>query len=147
MLNDFFDPSRIKLNLESRTKDGVLEELVEVITGACSEYDEKELLEAVTMREGKKDTIISPGIAMPHGYCTAVNGVIGAIGFSRKGIEYAESDKTPVHLFLMLLMDESSPERNLRIFNQIMLMLKSTSISEISGMINSRELYDLLCRF
>ena len=147
MLGMFFDPSRIKLNLESRTKDDVLEELVSMIAESCPEYDEQELLEAIILREEKMATIVMPGIAMPHGHCEAIHGIIGAIGISREGIEYDELDEDPVHLFFMLLMDESSKERDLRVFSHLLEMLHSTSFDVIKSMASSRELYDLLCDF
>ena len=147
MLSDFFDTNRIKLELKSSTKDGVLEELVEIITGSCSEYNKQELLEAITSREEKMTTIIMPGIAVPHGYCNNVRGIIGGIGFSREGIEFDNNDKSLVHLFFILVMDESSRELNLKVFTRILEMLKSASLDQISGMTSSRELYDLLCRF
>jgi len=147
MLSEFFNDNRIKLDLESRTKDGVLGELVEIITGSCSEYDRQELLEAVASREEKMTTIIMPGIAVPHGYCNTVRGIIGAIGFSREGIEFDKNDKNPVHLFFILVMDESSRELNLKVFARILEMLHSTDLNQISGMASPQELYDLLCRF
>jgi len=147
MLSKFFDPSRIKLDLESRTKEGVLGELVEIITGTNSGYNKQELLEAVTLRESKMTTAIMPGIALPHGYCNAVRGIVGAIGFSRSGIIYDMGDENPVHLVFMLLMDDSSREQNLRVFSRLLEMLNSTSLEEIGNLVNSRQLYDLLCRF
>ena len=147
MLGEFFDPVRIKLDLGSTTKDEVLEELVEMIAKSCSDYDEKTLLDAVTLRENKMATVVMPGIALPHGYCEAVHGIIGAIGISRTGIEYDELDENPVHLFVMLLMDESSKEKNLRVFSRLLEMLYSTSFDTINGMASSKEIYDLLCRY
>ena len=147
MLSEFFDNKRIKLDLESRTKDGVLGELVDIITGSCSEYNKQELLEAVASRENKMTTIIMPGIAVPHGYCNTVRGIIGAIGFSREGIEFDKRDKNPVHLFFILIMDESSRELNLKVFSRILEMLNSTNMNQISDIASSQELYDLLCCF
>ena len=145
MLNDFFNHNRIKLDLESRTKDSVLGELVDIITDSCSEYNKQELLEAVALRENKMTTIIMPGVAVPHGYCNNVHGIVGAIGFSREGIEFDKSDPSPVHLFFILIMDESSRELNLKAFSRILEMLKATNVNQISGMESSQELYDLLC--
>ena len=147
MLGAFFEPKRIKLDLESTTKEDVLEELIGMITESCPEYNGQELLEAVTLRENKMATLVMPGIAMPHGYCDTVNGIIGAVGISREGIEYDELDENPVHLFFMLLMNESSKEKNLKAFKQLLEMLYSTSFDEISGMTSPREVYDLLCRY
>ena len=147
MLNEIFSPERIKLNLEGKTKEDVFKELIGTIAGPDTEFDYRELLEAVKQRESKMDTIILPGIAMPHGYCPAVNGIIGAIGFSQPGIEYNNMDQNPVHLFFLLLMDESSREQHLQVLSRLMALLNSTAITGIRGMETPRELYDLLCRY
>ena len=147
MLNDIFDPSRIKLDLESTTKDEVIEELIETFVAANTKLDRKMLLNAVARRESKMNTVIMPGIAVPHGYCSAVSGIIGAIGFSRAGIEYDDREGDPVHLVFLIIMDESSREKHLRVLGRLWELLNSRDFAEINGMETPRELYDLLCRY
>jgi mannitol/fructose-specific phosphotransferase system IIA component (Ntr-type) len=138
---------RINMNLISRTKSDVLGELVETVKKTDSALDGQELLNAITMRENKMTTIILPGVAVPHGYCSAVHGIIGAIGFSREGIEFDQEDRDPVHLFFMLLMDESSREQHLRVLSRLLEMINSATLGEIRGIESSQELYKLLCRY
>ena len=147
MLDAIFDPRRINLNLSSRTKNDVLGELIETVKKTDSSLDRQELLNAITMRENKMATIILPGVAVPHGYCSAVHGVIGAIGFSREGIEFDREDRDPVHLFFMLLMDESSREQHLRVLSRLLAMINSATLGEIRGIESSQEIYKLLSRY
>jgi len=147
MLDAIFDPRRINMNLLSRTKSDVLGELVETVKKTDSALDRQELLNAITMRENKMATIILPGVAVPHGYCSAVHGIIGAIGLSREGIEFDREDRDPVHLFFMLLMDEASREQHLRVLGRLLEMINSAALGEIRGIENSQELYNLLCRY
>ena len=147
MLGEIFDQRRINMNLLSKTKSGVLGELVETIKETDSRLDSQELLDAITLRENKMTTIILPGVAVPHGYCSAIQGIIGAIGFSRTGIEFDRQDRDPVHLFFLLLMDESSREQHLRILSQLLQVINSATLNEILGRGNPQELHKLLCRF
>ena len=148
MLSEIFTPTHIKLDLESTTKADVFEELIETIADDNAEFDRQELLEAVTMRENKMATIIKPGIAIPHGYSRTISGIIGAIGFSRAGIEYDQIDCDPVHLFFMLLMDESSREQHLQVFGHLWDLLNSAAFSdEIRKLRTPQEVYSLLSRF
>jgi mannitol/fructose-specific phosphotransferase system IIA component (Ntr-type) len=147
MLDAIFDPRRINMNLISRTKNDVLGELVETIKKTDSALDRQELLDAITMRENKMTTVILPGVAVPHGYCNAVHGIIGAIGFSRGGIEFDPECRDPVHLFFTLLMDESSCEQHLRVLGRLLEMINSATINEIRGIESSEEIYELLCRY
>lgn len=146
MLNDIFEASRIKLDLESATKDEALEELVEIIALSDSTFNRRVLLESITRRESKMNTAIMPGIAVPHGYSGEVKGIIGAVGFSRSGIEY-DNDGEPVHLVFLLLMDEKSREKHLRAFHKLLEFLRSTSLADIGRAGTPRQLYDLLCQY
>ena len=147
MLSEIFDPKRITLNLLSKTKSDVLKELVSSINGSDSKLDKQELLDAIILRENKMNTIVMPGVAIPHGYCNAVNGIIGAIGVSHDGIEFDRQDRNPVHLFFMLLMDESSREKHLQVLSRLLEVVNSKALGEIRGIRSSQELYKLLCRY
>ena len=150
MLYEIFSPRRIKLDLEAKTKEDVLEELVKTIADPDSELDSRVLLEAVELRESKMNTVIRPGIAVPHGYCSAVNGIIGAIGFSSAGIEYSSPINRavkPVHLFFLLVMDESSREQHLFVLSRLLELLNSPAFAEMQGTESPEAVYDLLRRF
>jgi len=147
MLCEIFDSRRIKMDLESITKAGVFEELIETIGDHNNGIDRQELLEAVILRENKMPTIIKPGIAIPHGYCRTVKGIIGAIGFSRPGIEFGSSDLNPVHLFFLLLMDESSREQHLQVFGHLWRLLNTVAFSEIGNMKTPEDVYCLLSNY
>ena len=147
MLNEIFTPAHIKLDLESTTKTDVFEELIETIVDRNSEFDRQSLLDAVNLRENKMTTVVRPGIAIPHGYSRTVNGIIGAIGFSRAGIEYDETDGDPVHLVFLLLMDESSREQHLQVLSHLWELLNAGAFSEIRKLRTPQEVYSLLSRF
>jgi mannitol/fructose-specific phosphotransferase system IIA component (Ntr-type) len=144
-LSDIFGQERIKLNLEGKTKDEVFEELVETIAEPHPEYDRREMLRAVISREDRMNTAILPGVAVPHGYCNAVGGIVGAIGFSRAGIKYDSPE--PVHAIFMLLMDESSREQHLLVLSRLLELFNSQVFAVIQTAKSPREVYDMLYRF
>jgi len=147
MLNEVFDPSRIKLDLESTTKTGVFGELVGTIALPNSEFDRQKLLDAITERESKMSTNILPGIAIPHGYCSNIQNIIGAIGISRAGIEFGGEDQNPVHLVFMLLMGEKAREKHLQVLSQLWELINSKAFAGIRRAKTPQEVYDLLCCF
>jgi mannitol/fructose-specific phosphotransferase system IIA component (Ntr-type) len=144
-LSDIFGQGLIKLDLESETKGEVFEELVETIAVIYPEFDRQEMFDAVISRENQMNTAILPGIATPHGYCDAVGGVVGAMGFSRTGIEYGSSE--PVHTVFMLLMDRSSREYHLGVLSRLLKLLNSESFAVIQAAENPKEVYDILRGF
>jgi mannitol/fructose-specific phosphotransferase system IIA component (Ntr-type) len=144
-LSDTFGRERIKLDLEGRTKDQVFEELIDVIAESRPEYERREMLDAVILRENLMNTAILPGVAVPHGYYSAVRGIVGALGFSRTGIEYGSGE--PVHAVFMLFMDKLSQERHLGVLSRLLDLLNSKSFAAIQAAENLREVYDVLRRF
>jgi mannitol/fructose-specific phosphotransferase system IIA component (Ntr-type) len=144
-LSDIFGRELIKLDLESKTKDEVFEELIETIAGPHPEYDRQEMLDAVISRENRMNTVVLPGIAVPHGYYNAVKGIAGAMGFSRAGIDYGGPG--PVHSIFMLLMDQASREHHLRVLSRLLDLFNSESFAVIQAAGNSLEVYDILNRF
>jgi mannitol/fructose-specific phosphotransferase system IIA component (Ntr-type) len=145
LLSDIFKQELIKVNLESKTKHEAFEELVETIIAAYPKFNRQELIDAILTRENQMSTAIMPGVAVPHGYCAAVNGIIGALGFSRTGIDYDCHE--PVHSIVMLLMDNASPERHLRVLSRLLDLLNSSAFAAIQPVKGPREVYDLLSRF
>jgi mannitol/fructose-specific phosphotransferase system IIA component (Ntr-type) len=144
-LSDIFGQELIKLDLESTTKEETFEELAGIIAGWRPEFDRQEILEAVIARENLMNTAILPGVAVPHGYCNAVGGIIGAMGFSSAGIEYDSLE--PIHFVFMLVMDESSWEQHLRVLSRLLDLLNSESFPVIQAAESTQAVYDILRRF
>jgi mannitol/fructose-specific phosphotransferase system IIA component (Ntr-type) len=144
-LSDIFGQELIKLNLESKTKDEVFDELIETIAVLHPEYDRHEMIQAVISRESRMNTAILPGVAIPHGYCRAITGIVGAMGFSQRGIDYGSLE--PVHSVFMLLMDDRSRERHLRVLSGILALLNSESFAVIRSAESPQVINDILYRF
>ncbi|MDR1420648.1 MAG: PTS sugar transporter subunit IIA [Treponema sp.] len=147
LLSDIFDIRHIKPNLESRTKDGALEELIEAIAVLHPELDRQEMLDAVSARENLMNTAVMPGVAVPHGYCRISGGVTGAVGISRGGIEYDADDHSPVHCIFLVILGGESRENHLYMLSRLLKLFNSQGIPEIEAASSAREIYDVLRRF
>jgi mannitol/fructose-specific phosphotransferase system IIA component (Ntr-type) len=146
LLADVFDKRLIKLDLESTDKDAVFEELTGEISVVRPELDQAEILAAIHDREAKMNTSVAPGVAVSHGYFHTLNGIIGAIGFSRKGIEYGAHDLKPVHLVFMLLLGEGAREQHIHVLSRILTFVNSGALSYIGEAGTPQKAYDILCR-
>jgi mannitol/fructose-specific phosphotransferase system IIA component (Ntr-type) len=146
ILADVFDKRLIKLNLESTDKDAVFEELVGEISAVKPELKKTETLAAIRDREAKMNTSIASGIAVPHGYFPGLNGVIGALGFSREGIDYGAHDRKPVYLVFLVLLGGGAREHHLRVLSRIAAFAQSGALSYIGKAETPQNVYDILCR-
>jgi PTS system fructose-specific IIC component/PTS system nitrogen regulatory IIA component len=124
LLQQVFTPGRIKIGLESEEKDELFEELVDVVARHDGRnFPRAAVLKAVREREEKMSTGIKKGIALPHGKAEGVNSLIGAIGISGKGIDYASLDGEPVYLVFLLVSSPDESELHLRALKRLARLL------------------------
>lgn len=146
MLETFFKPELINVNLESSDKDELFEEMVELFARGDCGVDRKEALDALIAREEKMTTGIIPSVAIPHASCPSVKSGFGAIGISREGIEYGSLDAKPVHVVFMLLFGSDGTALHLKVMQQLALILKNPeAASRLAEKKTAREVYDELC--
>lgn len=99
--SDFLVPDLIRLNLQSSTKEEVLEELVSMLD-VREEY-KPILLDMVLQREALGSTGLGEGVAIPHGRSLIVHHLHLVCGISQKGIYFQAIDRKKVHLFFLVI--------------------------------------------
>ena len=148
LLSSVFNPKSINIDLQSEEKDEVFEELVEELVNADPTLNRAAALQALREREAKMSTGIMNGIAIPHGKTDAVNDVRGAIGISRKGIDYDALDGKPVYLIFMLLSSPDSSELHLRVLKRLSRLLNNPKFyAAAMEQTGPEALYDLICKY
>ena len=148
MLDQIFPCENIVVNLESEDKDEAFEEMIEVLVSAQPQLDRGEALAALRARESKMSTGIVPGIAVPHAISKTVNGLAGAIGISRNGIDYDALDKQPVHIVFMLLFAVGEAERHLSVMRNLSGLLQMPEFSKtILSKRTPQEVHDAIASF
>ena len=81
----------IKLKLTGKTKDEILQELVDVLDNGGALEDKNEFLKVVKAREATSSTGLEEGIAIPHGKTKAVKKPAVAFGRSH-GVDFNSLD-------------------------------------------------------
>lgn len=148
ILEKVFASDRIILNLESKDKDELFEEMVQSIVTSCPSVDREEALTALQERESKMSTGIMHGIAVPHGNATSVDKAIGAIGISKSGIDYDALDKAPVHVVFMFLSSPTETEAHLEVLKEIAAVLQNPAfVKEVMSQTSNEGVFRLLCEY
>lgn len=111
--------------LSSSSKEGVLEELIQLISQSPHILDEKAFGKAVFERESIMSTGIGLGLAIPHVKVKSVTDLTLAVGISKSGIEWGSLDGQPVHIIFLIAGSEDQHELYLRILSKIILVLKN----------------------
>ena len=130
MLSELLTPERVRVPLEARTKDAVLEELVGVLrdTGAVGSADD--VLQAVRQREEVLSTGIGSGVAIPHGKAAAVTDLVMAAGVTPQPIDFDALDGQPVSLFFLLVGPESAAGAHVKALSRISRLVRRDALRE-----------------
>ncbi|NOZ21841.1 MAG: PTS sugar transporter subunit IIA [Planctomycetes bacterium] len=109
ILLELIEEALVKIDLESKDKEEMFEELLDVLVRAGKIKDRRVALDALWEREEKGSTDIGKGVAIPHAKTDAVDDLVIAVGVSKDGIDYESGQDEPVHVVFLMLATENNP--------------------------------------
>jgi nitrogen PTS system EIIA component len=120
-LSEFIVTDAITPELQSTDRDGVIRELVTALAtaGALREDAVDDVVAALIKREQNGSTGFGKGVAVPHVKHAKVNKMVGTIGRSVSGVDFAALDHQPVYSVVLLLSPENQPQQHLQAMNII----------------------------
>ena len=120
-LCDFVVKQAIIPELQAKERNGVIRELVGSLAEAGSVPQDlvEELISEVVKREMKGSTGFGKGVAVPHAKHAKLKKMVGVVGRSVAGVDFASLDKQPVYSFFLLLSPISDPESHLAAMNAV----------------------------
>ncbi|MBN1670573.1 MAG: PTS sugar transporter subunit IIA [Kiritimatiellae bacterium] len=110
---------RVKIGLTGRSKEGVIEEMLELLNVHGQVHDVAEARRAILAREAKMSTGMPNGIAIPHARTEAVDRLICAVGIAPDGIDFEAADGEPSRIFIMTLSPTRAPGPHLQLLATI----------------------------
>ncbi len=121
---DAIHKETILIDLKSRDKKGVLEELVQPVS-KISGINHDELVKVLMERERLGSTGIGGGIGIPHGKLKHLDSLILGFGLSRQGVNFESMDGQPTYIFFLLFTPENSTGLHLKLLARISRILKN----------------------
>ncbi|PRP51077.1 PTS fructose transporter subunit IIA [Bacillus halotolerans] len=118
----------IKLNIESKEKENVIDEMVTVLDKAGKLNDRQAYQEAILNRESQSSTGIGEGIAIPHAKTASVINPAIAFGRSKDGVDYESLDGQPAHLVFMIAATEGANNTHLEALSRLSTLLMREEI-------------------
>lgn len=148
ILDNVFNPKNIKVNLKSKDKRELFEEMVDLYISNSSSHDRDLILTALRSREDKLSTGIKKGIGLPHARIGGFKSPVGIIGISKQGIDYDSIDGSPVNIVFMLLSPLEDYSIHLKILNRMnTILLNSEFLDNILVQKNGEDVYKLICEY
>ena len=146
---DLIDKKSVKLNLSSKDKQSVVNELVELVNNSGNLNDKNGYKEAILAREELSTTAIGEGVAIPHAKNKSVNKACLAAGISKEGIDYEAFDDSLSHLFFMIAAPDGANDTHLEVLSRLSTILmdesfrndliNASSEDEFLNLINKKE--------
>lgn len=111
-LTDLLSQDVIKIPLVNTDKEGIIEEMVDILNDAGKLKNRDAVLAAVYERERVMSTGVGDGVAIPHAKTDGVNDLCAAFGITSKPVDFQSIDNKPVRIVFLLLgpPDLTSPQ-------------------------------------
>ncbi len=116
-LLDFIGEENIVTDLEAQSMTEAIEKLTELLISShhLPKSMGRPLLESTLEREAQVSTVLGGGLAIPHGELPEGPEMLGVLGISRRGLDFAAPDGHPVHCLVLLATPVGQRDRHLEV--------------------------------
>jgi mannitol/fructose-specific phosphotransferase system IIA component (Ntr-type) len=142
-LTELLRPAQIRVPLESTDKQGLIEELVELLP--VNGDSRGRILDAVMERERVMSTGIGRAVAIPHGKTEAIEGILGAFGRTAAPVPFDAIDGEPVQLCFLIVSEPRTTGPHIRTLAQISRVLNDPVCKE--ALLRAETIEDVLTVF
>ncbi len=111
---ELINENLISLDLQSTTKEKVVDELALLLFQNGLVTDKDLLVNEVMKRERHSSTGIGFGIAIPHAKSSIVKKPSLVFGKSKQGVDYESMDDEPAYIFFLIAVPETSLDLHLK---------------------------------
>lgn len=127
---DLLTKDRIIPAVKATTKQGVIEELAEILNTGINNFNREKVIEVLLERERLGSTGIGDNIAIPHGKLQNLDNLVLGFGRSLEGVNFDSMDGKPTNLFFLLMAPENSVGIHLKALAKISRMLKNSAFRQ-----------------
>lgn len=142
MLKSMITKECISLNLTAKSKNDVIDELVNMLFENGKLNDPKEYKKQILKREEESSTGLEEGIAIPHAKTAAVKVPTVAIGISKDGVDFNSLDGEPSKLFFMIAAPANAKDSHIEVLSQLSTSLLDDDIRE--GILNAKSKEEII---
>jgi mannitol/fructose-specific phosphotransferase system IIA component (Ntr-type) len=124
-LGDILGPEQIIPGMNASNRWEAIDELINnlVTTGKIKRENLDAISAVVKKRESSMSTGIGFGIGIPHASTDLIYEVVGALGRSKKGINFDALDNQPVNLVMLFLVPQGQFQKHLHTLANIAKLL------------------------
>jgi fructose PTS system EIIBC or EIIC component len=110
-------------DLKGKTKEDVINELVDLYKDDARVTDIEKVRDSVLEREKIMSTGVGKGFAIPHGKTNSATEILAAFGKTKRPINYEALDHQPVHLVFLLVGKDNLVSTHIKLLSRISRMM------------------------
>lgn len=118
----------LSLSLNARDKNGIIEELVDLLDHSGRIADRKAVLKCVLEREKKMSTGMHNGLAIPHGKTDTVEGLVASVGLIPEGVDFQCMDQQPAKIFILTVSPANRAGPHIQFLAEISRLLNRADV-------------------
>ncbi len=124
-LGDILTREQIVTDLQATNRWEAIDELINnlVTTGKIKPEHQEAIATVVKKRESSMSTGIGFGVGIPHASTDLIHEVVGALGRSKKGVNFDALDSQPVSLVVLFLVPQGQFQKHLHTLANIAKLL------------------------
>lgn len=123
MLKESLSIDLVTTELPGRTKNEVIEALMDLICRSGKINDREQALRDVLDHEAGMSTGMENGIAIPHAKTDAVDELVACVGVTKRKIDFENLDRKPSQIFIMTLSPRSGTGPHVQFLAEISRLL------------------------
>lgn len=129
-IRQLFSPNRVCFDLKAKTKEEVIDELIDLLYKDGKLTDKEKFKKAVMKREEEFSTGIGMGIAIPHGKDSSVLEPCITFGVSKNGVDFDSMDGKPAYIFFLISVPDNAADTHLHVLSFISRKLMHEDVRE-----------------
>jgi len=149
-LGDILTLDTILPDLTAANRWEAIDELVQqlVNTTKVQSVNRDAIVAVVKKRESSMSTGIGFGIGIPHASTDLIQEVVGALGRSKKGIEFDALDSQPVNLVVLFLVPQGQFQKHLHTLASIAKLLHVKEFrQELEQAASGAEMFEIIKKY
>ena len=141
---DILSVERIKPELDSETKNDIINELIDLLKDNEQIKDLETVKSAVLEREKIMSTGVGKGFAIPHAKTPAVQKIVACFGKTKQPVDFEALDGEPVNLIFVLVGQDNMVGPHIKLLSRISRMMSKDEFREaIAEAKTAEEIYNL----
>jgi len=143
-ITEILTPKFIIPAFKADTKEGIINELVDLFKDDPRVISLDQVRDAVLQREKIMSTGVGKGFGLPHGKTEGVKEILAAFGISKTPVAYQSLDNNPVNLVFLLVGKENMVSSHIKLLSRISRMMNKDEFREnLLKASSSEEIYSL----